>query len=1185
MDISNNIEIQRSHSAKLEHWKPLTEVVDAVNGDAYDRLATFIHKPISEPDTDRRKAFMISYLLPQRSNWLKLKTLVSWSEKADLVRDYELHYEAVQSQKNISSQVERSMHDWSFFMPSSSLRSPDIINSSDVLKEGTYKRFPSMIKERFAPDILNDDEAKETLEALNGIIQLRILTQEIIPECMRNYSISNGKIKFLVDKEFEVVLTLCNIMEINELWWMVDLNFLIQSASDRTFNDVKFTFHDDQLLRLKGMIQTQFLSPPPLPIPERITSSMKHPAISEASEVSASLQAAKFCPLVNLYEYLHNYCLDLQLNILFQQAVNMKQTRWINNFEMLMNEDESVLRIFYWSFVKQPVPAQINMRPNVPHASNSMSSEVKNHDIIEISVITEESDRPLLYSSKKTLKRAHWYTDTKYVKLGALNDTRGINYPHKVLRVRWTGLKGYEANEWIVVEWKFDPTNLNIEHLMLSITQQHACSIIDKFVEILKNDEAGVYTENDFEIVNENNELVSDSVSAESSFSDEVARKYLMVPKLRIRLCGDSKNYYIKIGIDTRSGRIFIEDENQGIEHDKIKFCENKLSYDHNCLIDILIMLRSIVMIPRLESTARKLFLDVPQEIILDPDERSKLYTTQNLILEFYDVKDFGKMLSRKVIPDKGYYLIAGMVANGIVYSLATFSRLPPTKKYLLDVKNKEPTHRITSIQTICLGNTIFDKKSKIDDLSEKSTRQFLKYSNLSDHTRKRSFDKMKEDEIASSPPRSTKRTFEISETNFNSSAVEELLLARIVAIARARIDYEKVEACFNEKEVKLEPVRIREQIKAIKRLSPEVDFDKEINKSLDFLDSNAPLSLSTTIPTFKINIRSLLARFPRANDFCLNIFSDVFVRLAGARLTKTTNPEVILTTCLQSRYLPRMVDVFLNTNIIYDQPSGILTFRYDYNSIKNFVDTFLEDFEEIVMVTQAACECKRIFSDKKRSDINILNFDFDTLKLQYYPYGADISWRKNEYTLVLHDFATEYYTKKDFSNPHKDKLFAFLKEELNSAYVHNFNKFIDSLRIVPSVVRFLDSLSIKDDYSCELQVIPKGAIKFHLIWGYSISPNGQQTWCGMDISFVQAEDDAYFFASDLTNLKEYRSLKPEKMPIWQAFGQEFIKQEVGLKKVEMLTSGFKSPVNVNFEKIMSWIDENVRKRFSWNHS
>jgi len=113
-----------------------------------------------------------------------------------------------------------------------------------------------------------------------------------------------------------------------------------------------------------------------------------------------------------------------------------------------------------------------------------------------------------------------------------------------------------------------------------------------------------------------------------------------------------------------------------------------------------------------------------------------------------------------------------------------------------------------------------------------------------------------------------------------------------------------------------------------------------------------------------------------------------------------------------------------------------------------------------------------------------------------------------------------------------------------------------------------------------ELQVIPKGATKFHLIWSYSNLPNGQGAWFGMDISFEQADDEAYFFASDLANLKEYRALKFEKMPIWQAFGQELIhKQDAGLNKIEMLASGFTSPVNINFDKIMNWIDEYVRKR------
>jgi hypothetical protein len=47
--------------------------------------------------------------------------------------------------------------------------------------------------------------------------------------------------------------------------------------------------------------------------------------------------------------------------------------------------------------------------------------------------------------------------------------------------------------------------------------------------------------------------------------------------------------------------------------------------------------------------------------------------------------------------------------------------------------------------------------------------------------------------------------------------------------------------------------------------------------------------------------------------------------------------------------------------------------------------------------------------------------------------------------------------------------------------------------------------------------------VEFVAFWSYNTPSNGQQTWCGMDISFVQAEDETYFFASDLTNLKEYQ--------------------------------------------------------------
>jgi hypothetical protein len=66
---------------------------------------------------------------------------------------------------------------------------------------------------------------------------------------------------------------------------------------------VKLSIHDEQISRLIDTIQKQYLSPPLKHIPERISSSMKRP-VGETLEATSLPQTAKFCPLVNLYEYL-----------------------------------------------------------------------------------------------------------------------------------------------------------------------------------------------------------------------------------------------------------------------------------------------------------------------------------------------------------------------------------------------------------------------------------------------------------------------------------------------------------------------------------------------------------------------------------------------------------------------------------------------------------------------------------------------------------------------------------------------------------------------------------------------------------------------------------------------------------------------------------------------------------------
>ncbi|CAG8715585.1 12026_t:CDS:2, partial [Dentiscutata heterogama] len=86
-----NQEISRPYASSPQEWKPLQEIVASVNCDSRDKLIAFIHKisQIESGDGDRRKSFMLNYLIPQRQQFLKLQSLVKWSEHADIIKNCE----------------------------------------------------------------------------------------------------------------------------------------------------------------------------------------------------------------------------------------------------------------------------------------------------------------------------------------------------------------------------------------------------------------------------------------------------------------------------------------------------------------------------------------------------------------------------------------------------------------------------------------------------------------------------------------------------------------------------------------------------------------------------------------------------------------------------------------------------------------------------------------------------------------------------------------------------------------------------------------------------------------------------------------------------------------------------------------------------------------------------------------
>lgn len=73
-----------------------------------------------------------------------------------------------------------------------------------------------------------------------------------------------------------------------------------------------------------------------------------HNAPNTTTPTSAPTANTLFFPLVNLYDYLHLCCLNMQLEIFYVQSAMLVKTRWINQLKVDMNQDRTKLTLTYW---------------------------------------------------------------------------------------------------------------------------------------------------------------------------------------------------------------------------------------------------------------------------------------------------------------------------------------------------------------------------------------------------------------------------------------------------------------------------------------------------------------------------------------------------------------------------------------------------------------------------------------------------------------------------------------------------------------------------------------------------------------------------------------------------------------------------------------------------------------------
>ncbi|KAL1465599.1 hypothetical protein WDU94_005154 [Cyamophila willieti] len=182
----------------------------------------------------------------------------------------------------------------------------------EVLTTGSYSRLPACIRERIVPpDPITPAEKRSTLQRLNQVIQHRLVTGNLLPQ-MRNLKIESGRVTFYVENEFEVSLTVMGDGP-NIPWRLLDIEILVE---DKETGDGKALVHPLQVEYIHRVVQARIAD---------------HPI-----------------PLNEVYNCLHFFCQELQLEVLYSQTLRLCRDRLDGHIHVDEYTPGKCLTISYW---------------------------------------------------------------------------------------------------------------------------------------------------------------------------------------------------------------------------------------------------------------------------------------------------------------------------------------------------------------------------------------------------------------------------------------------------------------------------------------------------------------------------------------------------------------------------------------------------------------------------------------------------------------------------------------------------------------------------------------------------------------------------------------------------------------------------------------------------------------------
>ncbi|RUS20565.1 hypothetical protein BC937DRAFT_94940 [Endogone sp. FLAS-F59071] len=893
-----------------------------------------------------------------------------------------------------------------------------------LVKFAVNARNVQKCQELVPPPRMTDEEVLETFARLDDVIRMRMLISEVVPPPMRNYRIEDGRIYFHVENEFEVALTL--VGPSNELrWQIVSLEILVKSSGDGGF-DIDTTLSDQQINNLIKMAMQQMT--PPLPSAQHLQSASASATASAANTPSATgfppertstplpilpanvdlTSMPARLPLVKLYDYLHMFCLNMQLEVLYLQAAMLVRTRWADQLRVEMTQQRTTLWLAYWlkgdaaatwsslsstagalSAQLSVLPAQGNSlrRTNVttpitqPAAGVSPASNIggqrvaaEGTNLIEIAIVEDE-------------ERVSQIVTTEDVRGGgSMMDGRILGYPKSWVAVRWAGGKGEKDK----IQLKINPANLNVERLLMQVVRANAKAMIHKFRDTLYEtvtDCKAVFRvlEDDVIIVgnvtnDDNGETSSrpeSSLATESNRSNSSSGTTMLV---RYR-----ENRFVSISVDVRTGRVVVSEVGTRAEDGdaKLKYVETQLNKEPARIADHLLHLRGETIIDEINSMAKQLGLEVYDKIPMRLEDMNNIFGSEFKAppLNSHGLTPGPTIGASTQLADIGpkhktflqfsqyqdFYLVIAVVENRFRFWLAGANR----------PEQSSTMYTLTSVTPMNF-DALWRDHFKIAPRVRRAVANnaVATGTSLGNVTRKR---KIGDTELSENTNDTFNEPLEGDRVQVDELRMDLRFLAKLDSFCRAHITYTKLEQQLallrtSDKKITYRKRRVPNTLAAGRG---QGGVDEQNNASIE------------SVPVIWIKQEDLPLPDP---NVMASVEGYIVLRVDGWWACGRSECYVVADQKMEADKVPPINPSSDFNHIRYDKATGLLSFTY--TNINSCVQQFVEDRERVVMMIELA---RQLSSQEwlAENDFVIDSFDWQTLQFVYAKrFSLSIRWR-----------------------------------------------------------------------------------------------------------------------------------------------------------------------------------------------